>query len=152
MHLHADSFAFLGLLKCSQVGEMHTGTGMQEAIQFFGLPETFTSSHQRNNCCWTANTFLSLSQVQEAVVCICVCLSVCVCVWICGKARACLFNSADSGLLEDLGEVVNNVSGQSTCANTSNKPRYEETADFYLGHLFCRRFQLCLSNFYWCTS
>lgn len=54
----------------------------------------------------------------------------------CGKAWACLFNSADSDVLENLGEVVNNVSGQSTCANMSDKPQYEETADFYLGHLF----------------
>lgn len=89
---------------------------------------------------------------EAVVVYLCVSARVCVCVWICGKARACLFNSADSGLLEDLGEVVNNVSGQNTCANTSNKPRCEETADFYLGHLFCCCFQLCLSNFYWCTS
>lgn len=52
-----------------------------------------------------------------------------------GDARGHLFNSADSDLLEKLGEVVNNVSGQSTCANMSDKPWDEETEVFYLVHL-----------------
>lgn len=58
-------------------------------------------------------------------------------VWMCGEARDLLLNSADSDLLEKLGEVVNNVSGQSTCANMSNKPWHDETEVFYLVHLFC---------------
>lgn len=99
---------------------------MQEDMQGFGHPETFMSSHQSDNCPLTVNTFLTLSKVQEAAEC----------VWMCGKARACLFNSADSDLLENLGEVVNNVSEQNTCANMSNKPQYEETADFCPGHLY----------------
>lgn len=42
--------------------------------------------------------------------------------WMRGGARGRLLNSAESDLLEKLGEVANNVSRQSTCANMSNKP------------------------------
>lgn len=60
---------------------MHAGTGMQEAIQGFGHPETFRSSHQRDNWRLTANTFLTLSKVQEECVSVCVCACLDVDVW-----------------------------------------------------------------------
>lgn len=62
-------------------------------------------------------------------------------VWRCDEARGHLFNSTDSDLLEKLGEVVNNVSGQSTCANMSSKPWDEETEVFNLVHLCCGLFE-----------
>lgn len=61
-----------GLLMCSQALEMHAGAGMLKAIQGFGHPETFTSSHQHDNCCLAANTFLTLLIEQDAAQRVCV--------------------------------------------------------------------------------
>lgn len=71
---------------------MLAGAGMQEAIRGFGHPETFTSSHQRDNCRLTANAFLPLLIVQDAALLVCLCG--------CVVKPGVMFNSADSGLLE----------------------------------------------------
>lgn len=70
MHLMVSHV--FGLLMCSQALEMHAGAGMLEAIPVFGHLETFTSSHQHDNCRLAANTFLTLLIVQDAAECVCV--------------------------------------------------------------------------------
>lgn len=63
---------------------------MQEAIQGFGHPETFTSSHQHDNCRFNSERIPHVvnraGRLQSVFV------------WIRAEARGRLFNSADSDL------------------------------------------------------